>query len=147
VYIILNQRARSTQTSEQSEYMKSPCVHHKCIQCCLETEMPLSKKDLEQIKRLGLDYDYFVVNKDGWLQLKNYNGRCVFNDDNQCSIYENRPEGCKLYPIIYDENENCPILDEDCPHRDEFKISKINVVILRSIVTRLKDEREIERNL
>ncbi len=109
--------------------------------------MPLLKKDIERIKRLGFDYDYFIVNRDGWLQLKNYDGRYVFNDGEQCSIYENRPEGCKFYPKIYDEDKNCVTLDEDCPHRDEFKISKINVVMLRSIVTRLKDEREIERNL
>jgi len=109
--------------------------------------MPLLKKDIERIKRLGFDYDYFVVNRDGWLQLKNYDGRCVFNDGKRCSIYEDRPEGCKFYPIIYDEDKNCATLDEDCPHRDDFKISKINVVLLISLVTRLKDERKIERNL
>lgn len=109
--------------------------------------MPLLKKDIERIKRLGFNYDYFVVNRNGWLQLKNYDGKCVFNDGKQCSIYEDRPEGCKSYPLIYDEDKNCAALDECCPHRDEFKASKINIVMLRSIVTRLKDERKIERNL
>jgi Fe-S-cluster containining protein len=105
--------------------------------------MPLSKKDIEQIKRLGFNYAYFVINKDGWLQLKNYNGRCVFNDGNQCSIYENRPEGCKLYPIIYDEDKNCTILDEDCPHRDEFKILKLDTVTLISLIKKLKAEARV----
>ena len=122
--------------------MKSPCVHHKCIQCCLETEMPLSKIDREQIKRLGFNYDYFVVNKDGWLQLKNYNGRCVFNDGNQCTIYENIPEGCKLYPKIYDEDKNCALLDKVCPHRDEFKILKLDTVTLISLIRKLEYERK-----
>jgi hypothetical protein len=103
--------------------------------------MPLSNEDIERIKRLGFDYDSFVVNKDGWLQLKNNDGRCIFNDSKQCLIYENRPEGCKSYPIIYDEDKNCATLDEDCPHRDEFEISEMNSMIVASLVTKLKDER------
>jgi Fe-S-cluster containining protein len=81
---------------------------------------------------------------DGWLQLKNYDGRCVFNDGKKCSIYEYRPEGCKLYPIIYDEDKNHATLDVDCPHRDEFKISKIKEKIVFSLVEILIEER---RNL
>ncbi len=122
--------------------MKKCCIRHKCIKCCLETEMPLLKEDIERIKGLGFDYDYFVVNRDGWLQLKNCDGRCVFNDGKQCLIYENRPKGCKLYPIIYDEDKNCTTLDEDCPHRDEFKISEIDLGIMTSLITKLKDERK-----
>ena len=122
--------------------MKSPCIYNNCIHCCLETEMPLLKKDIERIERLGFNYDCFVINRDGWLQLKNCDGRCVFSDGKQCLIYENRPEGCRSYPIIYDEDKNCAVLDEVCPHIDEFKISKINVVRLRSIITRLKDEKK-----
>jgi hypothetical protein len=34
--------------------MKSCCIRYKCIQCCLETEMPLSNGDVEQIKRLSI---------------------------------------------------------------------------------------------
>ena len=103
--------------------------------------MPLLKKDIEQIKRLEMKHDHFVINKDGWLHLKNYDGKCVFNDGNQCVVYEKRPEGCKLYPIIYDEEKNCAILDEDCPHGNEFRISKIELTKLRSLIIRLKDER------
>lgn len=121
--------------------MKSSCIRYKCIQCCLETEMPLLIEDIERIKRLGFDYNYFDINRDNWLQLKNYDGRCIFNDGKQCLIYENRPEGCKIYPIIYDEDKNCVTLDEDCPHRVEFKISEIDRRMVISLVTKLKDER------
>jgi len=104
--------------------------------------MPLLKEDIERIKELGFDYDYFVVNRDGWLRLKNRDGRCVFIDGNQCLIYENRPEGCKSYPILYDEDKNCATLDEDCPHRDEFKISESDLRIVTSLVIKLRDERK-----
>jgi Fe-S-cluster containining protein len=100
-----------------------------------------SKEDIERIKGLGFDYDYFVVNRGSWLQLRNYDGRCVFNDGKRCLIYKNRPEGCRLYPIIYDEDKKCAALDEDCPHRDEFKISERDSRIEASLVTKLKDER------
>jgi Fe-S-cluster containining protein len=103
--------------------------------------MPLSNADIERIKELGFGYDSFVVNIDGWLQLKNCDGRCIFNDGKQCLIYENRPEGCKLYPITYDEDKNCAVLDEDCSHRDEFTISERDSRIVASLVTKLKDER------
>jgi len=108
--------------------------------------MPLLKEDIERIKRLGFDYDYFVVNRDGWLQLKNYSGRCVFNDGKQCLIYENRPEGCKFYPIVYDEDKNFATLDEDCPHRNEFKIAEKSIVMLISLVTKLRDEKSLKED-
>ncbi len=122
--------------------MKNPCIRYSCVQCCLKTEMPLLKKDIERIKKLGFNYHYFIINKDGWLQLKNYNGKCVFNDGKQCLIYKYRPEGCKSYPIIYDEIENCSILDKDCPHRDEFKISEIGIEKLQLLIRKLEDERK-----
>lgn len=121
--------------------MKSPCIHYQCIQCCLETEMPLSRRDIERITGLGFDDDYFVVNRGGWLQVKNSEGRCVFHDGKHCTIYVNRPEGCQLYPIIYDEDKKCATLDDECPYRDEFTISENDRVTLRSLVTKLKDER------
>ena len=127
--------------------MKSPCIRYKCIQCCLDTEMLLQKEDIERIKGSGFDNSHFVVNRDGWLQLKNYDGRCVFNDGKKCLIYEYRPEGCKLYPIIYDEGKNHATLDIDCPHRDEFKISKIKEKLVFYLVETLIEERRQRRNL
>jgi Fe-S-cluster containining protein len=103
--------------------------------------MPLLKRDIERIKRLGFDYQYFVVNRGSWLQIKNYDGRCIFHDGKQCSIYENRPEGCKTYPLVYDEDKKGVTLDEDCPYRNEFKISEIDRAMLLSLVTKFKDER------
>ena len=103
--------------------------------------MPLSDADMEKIKGLGFDYDFFVANVDNWLQLKNKDERCVFNDGKKCLIYESRPEGCKLYPITYDEGENCAVLDEYCPHKNSFKISKSKIKIVSSLVARLKKER------
>lgn len=121
--------------------MKSCCMEYKCIKCCLETSMPLSNQDIERIQDLGFSTNFFVVECNGWLQLKNKDGKCVFHNGKLCSIYKDRPEGCKLYPIIYDKDANCAIFDEDCSHKDKFQMSKIAVEQLCSIVSRLESER------
>lgn len=109
--------------------------------------MPLSNRDIEHIRALGFNTNFFVIERDGWLQLKNYNGRCVFHNGKICSIYENRPKGCRLYPIIYDKDENRAVLDEDCPHRDKFQMPKIAIKELLDIVSKLEREvTERERN-
>ncbi len=121
--------------------MKRCCMDYKCIQCCLETEMSLSNEDIERIKGLGFATKFFITKRGGWLQLKNYNGGCVFYNGVGCSIYENRPEGCNLYPIIYDKEKNCAVLDEDCQHRDKFEISKTSIQQVSDLVLKLECER------
>lgn len=103
--------------------------------------MPLSYKDIERIKGLGFDTNFFVTENDGWLQLKNRDGRCVFHTGIVCSIYEDRPDGCKLYPTIYDKGKKRAIFDKDCPHRDEFQMSKSTVKQLYDVVSKLERER------
>jgi Fe-S-cluster containining protein len=120
--------------------MKSCCMDYNCIQCCLETSMPLSNRDIKRISRLGFDTNFFVIERDGWLQLKNHDGRCVFHSGKICSIYKNRPEGCRSYPIIYDKDENRAVLDEDCPHRDKFQMPEIAIKELLDIVSKLERE-------
>ena len=121
--------------------MKSCCKGYNCIRCCLETAMPLSYKDIEQIKRLGFDVTFFVTENDGWLQLKNKNSRCVFHTGKICSIYKDRPDGCKLYPIIYDKDGERAVFDKDCPHRDKFHMSKSTMKQLYVLVSKLERER------
>ena len=126
--------------------MASPCVSYRCVQCCLATEMPLSIRDVENIRRLGFKVDDFVIRTDGWLQLRNYDRRCIFNNGERCLIYENRPEGCRLYPVIYDDDAKCAVLDEGCPHRNDFTISKINEATLFSLVKKIDEEKKKGRS-
>ena len=127
--------------------MKSCCRENKCIKCCLETVMPISYKDIERIKKLGFDTNYFVTTQDGWLQLKNQNGKCVFHNGITCSIYEDRPNGCRLYPVIYDKDKKHAVFDKDCPHRDKFHISKSNTKKLYDLVLKLESERTERKKL
>ncbi len=74
------------------------------------------------------------IDKQGYAQLKNRNGYCVFYDieKRQCSIYTERPEGCRVYPVILDEDVGI-IIDEICPEKStitpEEKEEKGKVVI------------------
>lgn len=103
--------------------------------------MPLLNEDVERIEKLGFRRDSFVVDKDGWLQLRNESGKCVFNNGERCLIYENRPKGCVSYPLVFDEEKNRAAVDYDCPRRDEFRISKEDRRMLTDLVRQLKDER------
>jgi len=116
-------------------------MYFKCIQCCKDTGMPLSQRDIMRIESLGYSRDFFVDIHDGWLQLKNRDGLCVFHDGRKCLIYEHRPEGCQLYPIIFDKDTNCAILDEECPHRTKFLITLSSRKKLFYLVSEVESER------
>ena len=105
--------------------MKKECVD--CGKCCLETEMVVSEQDIELIlKNNSLKdlkkQDFIFRSKEGYSQLKNIGDHCYFFDvaSKSCSIYENRPQGCRFYPLIYDiEKKNC-VIDTDCPRNYLF---------------------------
>jgi len=121
--------------------MDSPCIDLKCIQCCKDTNMLLSNTDIKQIKSLGFCNNFFVDTFDGWLHLKNRDGRCVFHNGIKCLIYEDRPEGCRLYPITFDNDNNCAILDEECPYRTKFLITQSLRKKLFHLISRIVSER------
>ena len=54
---------------------------------------------------------------------------------------ENRPEGCKPYPVVYDEGLMLPLKDELCPYRDEFAMPWKTKVELRNTFQKLVSER------
>jgi len=62
----------------------------------------------------------------------------------KCLIYEHRPEGCRLYPIIFDKENNCAILDEDCPYRTIFLITNNSRRKLFHLVSIIESERSRE---
>lgn len=105
--------------------------------------MPLTSDDIERIEDLGFDRDFFVAKRDGWLRLRNVDGRCVFHDGDRCRIYDGRPEGCRLYPIVYDETGGLEVPDRDCPHREKFRVSRVVAQRVANIVKTLERERAV----
>lgn len=103
--------------------------------------MLLSNDDIEKIEKIGYNRYYFTKSKKGWLKLKNEDGKCVFQNGKICTIYENRPEGCKLYPLIYSKESKSAVFDEVCPYVDNFKFNKRSVIQLYKLVTKIVSER------
>jgi uncharacterized protein len=89
----------------------------RCGVCCQETMMELSNDD---VKRLNMDghllEEFAVIDKQG-TRLKNVDGYCYFfnRTNNNCKIYENRPMGCYIYPVVHVTNEGVAMIDELCP--------------------------------
>ncbi len=121
--------------------MSNCCLETKCIQCCIETNMVLSYHDIENIQKMGYDRKFFVSERNDWLQLKNHQGRCVFHTGTQCTIYDQRPEGCTLYPVVYDKDNQCAILDRECPQKQCFPLSKVKSQQLDILISLLENER------
>ena len=91
-----------------------------CSECCLETEMTLSEKDITRIESLGYKIEEFLEEKEGFMTLKNIDKQCFFLKDGLCSIYDNRPYGCRFYPLIYDFELDEFIIDNLCAHGEDF---------------------------
>jgi Fe-S-cluster containining protein len=91
----------------------------RCGVCCKETEMLLSAEDIERLERKGYDRDFFVrFDAEGYATLRNNRGCCIFYDaeKRRCEVRAHRPLGCRIYPVIYDENKGITV-DIICPSR------------------------------
>lgn len=104
--------------------------------------MFLLKDDVKCIVDLGFKKDFFSLDFNGFISLKNINGRCVFHDGKKCVIYSSRPLGCRLYPVIFDEVLKHPVLDDFCPHNKKFFLSFKLKNELSNVYQKLISERQ-----
>ncbi|MBS7640505.1 MAG: YkgJ family cysteine cluster protein [Candidatus Bathyarchaeia archaeon] len=120
-----------------------PCLRHGCSLCCYGTEMLLTRPDINRIVKLGYRLSDFAVRSlQGW-RLRNINGKCFFLEENKCKIYRFRPYGCRLYPLIYDQNSREIRLDDLCPHKMELNVRKENIDSLLLILRHINCSAEI----
>jgi len=77
--------------------------------------MELLAYDIERIESLGYKLEDFAVFDGEFWRLKNVGGYCFFYDveRRRCRIYEHRPIGCRLYPLIFNGEEVS--VDRTCP--------------------------------
>ncbi|MCW4010541.1 MAG: YkgJ family cysteine cluster protein [Candidatus Bathyarchaeota archaeon] len=88
----------------------------RCGICCRETDMLLSEEDITRLEKQGFTREFFVrFDREGYALLRNRQGCCVFYDTQKrgCSVYAFRPSGCRVYPVIFDE-ENGVVVDSIC---------------------------------
>ena len=120
----------------------NPCFRHGCHICCLDTRMTLTEADVARLETAGYR-DFFFVNDDLDLQLLNVGGHCVFLVSGLCSVHDDRPEGCRLYPLILDLSVDRVVLDAVCPWAGEFTFGRDDEVQLRRSVRDEESERRI----
>ena len=80
--------------------------------------MELSSEDIERLETIGFRLeDFAVIDGDG-ARLRNVDGYCYFYScsEKKCQIYEKRPQGCCLYPVVYVVNKGATF-DRLCPMR------------------------------
>jgi len=103
--------------------------------------MPLLESDIQRIRGLGHDFNDFVIELDGWFQLRNIDKKCFFHDGIKCTIYDARPEGCRSYPLLFDKDDG-GLLDHDCPHWMEVEVERRDRESVIDLVGRIKQERK-----
>jgi hypothetical protein len=82
--------------------------------------MLLCAEDIERLERKGYSKQFFAqFDRDGYAELRNQQGCCVFYDaeNRRCRVYADRPLGCRIYPIIYDEAKGI-VVDDICHAKD-----------------------------
>jgi hypothetical protein len=78
--------------------------------------MMLSNADVKCLEAIGYDRKKFVrQDRHGFNRLRNHHGFCVFYDieRRRCRIYNQRPLGCRIYPVMFSKQEGL-IVDDLC---------------------------------
>ncbi len=106
----------------------------QCGHCCQgETTVSLSASDtVRMVRHLGLPRK--VVQRRYWrvqgtsIQMKTKGGRCIFYNQQGCSIHQGKPDRCRQWPlhpsILVDEanftaiRDSCPGINQDIGYKD-----------------------------
>ena len=111
--------------------------------------MLLSNEDVARLERKGYTKEFFsVCDSHGFVFLRNVQGCCVFYDaeKRRCRIRTDRPSGCRVYPVIYDEAEGI-VVDDICPAKGtiaEYQKAKRGKKVLK-LLERIDAEAEKRR--
>ena len=122
--------------------LSNPCFEHDCHICCLDTRMTLTEADVARLRVAG-HRRFFFVNDEQDYQLENVDGHCIFLVEGRCSVHDDRPVGCRTYPMILDLSVDRVVLDDVCPWTSEFSFSQEDEVRLRKAVIDEESERRL----
>jgi uncharacterized protein len=146
-----------------------PCLARGCSACCHDIEMLLTEGDVARLRAARPGLDFFFQADDGYLQLRTRDAPpaagawggphakpppggehprpCIFlAADGACSVHDLRPEGCRLYPAVWDADLREASLDADyCPHTDGFALPQATQDAARRLAERLEGERRGRR--
>jgi len=100
----------------------SICEKYNCSTCCHDREVILTHEDVTKLLTMGHYEQVFAMPSRHGHNLKELifqGGDCIFLKAGRCSVYENRPTACRIFPYTYGDNGG--IVDPACPHGKEFQ--------------------------
>ena len=111
------------------------CSHcRKCSNCCKSFDKinppVLNLEEIKIIKDLVHENNFYNKIDKNLYSLKIIDNKCIFYENNQCTIYDKRPNDCKLYPfdIIKKDSKYYLILYKlDCLDYKEFVNNTNNI--------------------
>lgn len=135
------------------EGMYDSCTHcKKGASCCSSFNLidsPLLNGDeINNIKKVSKIDDFYIQRDNDVFNLKTNDNHCIFFINNHCTIYDERPNDCKLYPfdIMEMDNKYYLILYKlDCIDIEKYKMINVDS-ILNKIKPWIKDYTNIEYN-
>ncbi|RLE67681.1 MAG: YkgJ family cysteine cluster protein [Thermoprotei archaeon] len=109
------------------EVWRARATCRSCGACCRATEMILTLSDVRRLEALGYRREEFAVKKGDHYVLRNVSGVCYFYDERSkmCRVYDYRPIGCSLYPIVIDARTGELLLDSFCPISRETTVDEL----------------------
>lgn len=116
---------------------QSPCQENACRLCCFDTRMPLLESDIERLEaKTGASRKEFSKPDEETQtpRLRNIDGHCTFLGETGCTVYEDRPAGCRLYPLVLDPDTHQGVLDPECPHTKGFRVRPRDRAALKELV-------------
>jgi len=94
---------------------------------------------------MGYRLEEFAVIDDGAARLRNVDGCCYFYStaEKRCRVYEKKPLGCYLYPVVYLVNKGA-IVDELCPMGQTISEQELRTKakILDKLLKKMDNERK-----
>lgn len=111
----------------------SICQKYECSLCCKDREVVLTRKDITKLLTYGHYEQVFSRPSKYGHNIKELifvDGECVFLKNDRCTVYNNRPTACRIFPYSIDECGGC--VDDACPHSNEFKQDRSFIAYARS---------------
>jgi Fe-S-cluster containining protein len=97
--------------------------------------------DISRLRALGYEVNEFVVQRGGERRLRNKEGKCFFLTNGKCTVYEDRPTGCRFYPLVFDQ-DNEVVVDPECAHAGQFTVDPDEAEKLAEFIRKLKREKK-----
>lgn len=88
----------------------------QCGECCRSRNVPLTLEDIKRLSRYRDPREFLIVFDERKLVLerRKWDSGCVFLNDTQCTVQEEKPLICRLYPVCVSDK---PLLEGSEPFK------------------------------